>query len=556
MGRAIAHRVNGLWQPLLSNAAIGAPPNPPANLPPTGHFTYTVTGNTISVDGSSSSDPDGVIVNYAWDFGDGTVGSGATVAHTYTVAGAYVVTLTVKDDAGATATTKQTITIASLAWDWSDSNVPWSYSDTSVFTANWPTTITTNIVDLNAASGDFVTDLKNTVNAAGRKVVVRLPAGVFHIKSFVVPVASAPDQAFGFYIPNLYGLLGAGPDQTFVQMDGNSYTTAQLNGAGDKSGVGAGNNKGIVNMGTSAGPIQFAFCRIGDGASPVYCGGLTFRGDDQQTVTLDATLAVQSQPAPYGGVVFYQPTGGHISYVRFQASDHAAFSRPPFEAGNAGTQYGTLTYEHCEMDGRLSGDLDSTRPRRGGVVMMNNETYSLLTDCWLHHSNVSRYAANDQNRVTTGSYNATRVKMEQISNTQNSGLGGGTNASCMGWECCGGTITLTDCILSQDNPSTTSQIPNHLQFTTVAARNPQGGRLIVIRGVFRNTGYPSQDGYLTIRAVTGTYWVSDGYDTTMNITNSQGVRKKALVYTGRYATTAFLAQNNASPETHYLVENS
>ncbi len=58
---------------------------------------------TVQFDGSGSRDPDGKIIEYLWDFGDGSTDSGAKVSHTYTQAGLYPVILTVKDDRGSTA---------------------------------------------------------------------------------------------------------------------------------------------------------------------------------------------------------------------------------------------------------------------------------------------------------------------------------------------------------------------------------------------------------------------------------------------------------------------
>ncbi len=59
-----------------------------------------VTSSEVSFDGTGSSDPDGAIASYAWDFGDGTTGSGPKPTHVYRKSGAYLVQLTVTDDSG------------------------------------------------------------------------------------------------------------------------------------------------------------------------------------------------------------------------------------------------------------------------------------------------------------------------------------------------------------------------------------------------------------------------------------------------------------------------
>ena len=84
------------------------------NNPPTASFTIPSINNlTASFDGTGSSDSDGTIVSYSWDFGDTNTGSGATTNHTYASAGTYTVTLTVTDDDGATDDTSQNVTVTS-----------------------------------------------------------------------------------------------------------------------------------------------------------------------------------------------------------------------------------------------------------------------------------------------------------------------------------------------------------------------------------------------------------------------------------------------------------
>jgi PKD repeat protein len=59
----------------------------------------------ITFDASKSSDEDGTITKYLWDFGDNSTGEGKTVTHTYKEPGNYTVTLTVIDNDGSKSTT-------------------------------------------------------------------------------------------------------------------------------------------------------------------------------------------------------------------------------------------------------------------------------------------------------------------------------------------------------------------------------------------------------------------------------------------------------------------
>ena len=70
-----------------------------------------LAGVPILFDGTGSSDPDGTITSYQWNFGDGRTGTGPTPTHTYSLAGDYTVTLTVTDNGALTDNDQTTATV-------------------------------------------------------------------------------------------------------------------------------------------------------------------------------------------------------------------------------------------------------------------------------------------------------------------------------------------------------------------------------------------------------------------------------------------------------------
>ena len=91
---------NSTWSETLT---VMISQNEIEGLPPVGSFHVpenTSVNHSIVFDASGSYDPDGLILSYVWDFGDGITGTGAVLVHTYETAGEYMVTLTVTDNAG------------------------------------------------------------------------------------------------------------------------------------------------------------------------------------------------------------------------------------------------------------------------------------------------------------------------------------------------------------------------------------------------------------------------------------------------------------------------
>ena len=91
---------------VINPAGGNTPPVAQANGPYSG-----TEGSAVQFSSSGSLDPDGSIVTYAWDFGDGSMSATANPSHTYVAAGTYNVSLTVTDDAGDSTSDATTATI-------------------------------------------------------------------------------------------------------------------------------------------------------------------------------------------------------------------------------------------------------------------------------------------------------------------------------------------------------------------------------------------------------------------------------------------------------------
>jgi PKD repeat protein len=168
------------------------------NIAPNADFVFSCNVNICGFNASTSSDSDGSIASYAWDFGDGNSGTGSTSTWNYSSVGNYTVILTIADDDGATDTFTQvvavdainvppvasfTATCASLVCevnaagssdsDGSITGFDWSFGDgatgTGATTSNTYTTANSFVITLT------VTDNNGATNSTTVTVTTTLP---------------------------------------------------------------------------------------------------------------------------------------------------------------------------------------------------------------------------------------------------------------------------------------------------------------------------------------------------------------------------------------------
>ncbi len=117
----VRYTVDGTFY--VTTFTVPAPPG--GNEPPDPAFTDTHLGDReVEFDAGVSSDPDGSITSYEWDFGDGNTSTGVTVTNTYPTNGTYDVSLTVTDDNGTSSTLTKSVSFTNC----SASSVNW-YDD-------------------------------------------------------------------------------------------------------------------------------------------------------------------------------------------------------------------------------------------------------------------------------------------------------------------------------------------------------------------------------------------------------------------------------------------
>lgn len=194
-----------------SNLALGTPQTVnsvyvPINIWPNavaGADKTAIIGENISFDGSGSSDSDGTLTGYFWNFGDGGSASGVSVNHTYNTSGLFSVFLTVTDDDGATSSDNLIVSVNEIA-------------TTTLNIQAGEVVINEFVSDPSTGAGEWLELYNNTtstLNLAG-----------LTLEDGVGPVASLAGEisAHGFYVQELSASkLNNDGDKIILKYNGN-----------------------------------------------------------------------------------------------------------------------------------------------------------------------------------------------------------------------------------------------------------------------------------------------------------------------------------------------
>ena len=177
-------------------------------------------GSIFFVDGSGSTDVDGEIVEYRWDFGDGSdeVSGGPSNAHYYGRPGTFEVRLTVVDDGGATAQDTLTVVVANTAptvgvccYERAPVGTPRTYYAYVATGTSDPTTVTFDF-------GDGTPQVTRQTTGAGSIGVAHAYAAV---GTYVVAVSAVDGSGASASAQSPVivadAVADAGPDQTAVE---------------------------------------------------------------------------------------------------------------------------------------------------------------------------------------------------------------------------------------------------------------------------------------------------------------------------------------------------
>jgi PKD repeat protein len=188
-------------------------------------------GDTVEFSGADSADPDGSVRAFAWDFGDGTTGSGAVVSHRYDVTGALRVRLEVTDDKGLKNATTTNL------WVNLNQAVPAGVASWNQLTGSFPSNVS---FPLDPGAVRLTVSLQlNTSNPLGARALVTIfdPNGA--------PVGTANQSLSPGSFPGPL-VISLNQDNLTVEGEWRMKVEAQPGGGGPPTGTGGVQGTGRV----------------------------------------------------------------------------------------------------------------------------------------------------------------------------------------------------------------------------------------------------------------------------------------------------------------------
>jgi len=296
-----------------ANPRVTCADRPPPNQPPQARFTTTrslvAPWEIVAFDAESSTDPDGTIVSYAWDFGDGFTTNGVLVRHAYVHSGRFLVVLTVVDNSQTPATASSELTV---------DVPPMAAFATSLNTAPRGVPIhfdASGSIDSDGTIVSYAWDFGDGQTATGISVTHEYADnGTFIVRLSVTDNLGAVDSTVGsikignraptivFASPQASFVMGLGEAQTLVvvasDLDGDLLTYSWLVDG--------------LSVGGSSSSYQFVGSNVGSHVIRVLVS------DGSAEVSFGWTIEVRTRPQPPTGNL--EPVGGGLFIQVLSAS--------------------------------------------------------------------------------------------------------------------------------------------------------------------------------------------------------------------------------------------